>query len=490
MFDSMKEKLATIVGAENVKDDAGLLDSYAKDLSFATGIRPWFVVKPQNAQQVQDLVKWANETSTPLVPVSSGGPHHKGDTIPSVPQSVIVDLTGMNRILNVNRQQRMTVVEPGVTYGELQEALAKEGLTLSMPLAPRATKSVMTSILEVEPRLNANHQWQYHDPLRCMEVVWGDGNSMFTGEAAGGVKDLEKQWDAQKWQVSGNGPNMFDFLRIPTQAQGTMGIVTWASLKCEVLPTIHNMHFVPGKKVEDLIDFVYRVIRLRFSDELMVMNGSYLAELLGESAEQIQQLKAELPQWVALVGVLGRELLPEERVEQQTSDIEEIAQQHGLKMVPALPKIKGDKVLSKALNPSKELYWKETAKGAYQDIFFVTTLDKTPTFLKAMYGLAEEEGYNTSDIGVYIQPQHCGSSYHLEFHLPYDPNNALETAKVKRMFEKGSELMAGLGAFYARPYGMWAKLQLNKDAQSYNALKKLKKIFDPNDVMNTGKLTV
>jgi FAD/FMN-containing dehydrogenase len=490
MFDSIKSKLTTIVGAENVSDDAGILNSYAKDQSFATGIRPWFVVKPQNAQQVQDLVKWANETSTPLVPVSSGGPHFKGDTVPSVPQSVIVDLSGMNKILSINREQRMTVVEPGVTYGELQEALAKEGLTLSTSLAPKKTKSVLTSVLEVEPRLNSNHQWNYHDPLRCMEVTWGDGNLMFTGEAAGGVRDLKQQWDAEKWQVSANGPNMFDFIRVPMQAQGSMGIVTWASLKCEVLPTIHKMFFVPAKKAEDLVDFVYRVMRLRFSDELMVVNGAYLAALLGESADQIKDLKGELPQWVALIGILGRELLPEQRVAQQEQDIAEIAQQFGLEMVPALPKVKGEKVLEKVINPSKEGYWKQTAKGAFQDIFFVTTLDRTGEFIAAMYKLAEEEGYNTSDIGIYIQPQHCSSSYHLEFNLPYDPTNAIETAKVKRMYEKGSELMSALGAFYARPYDKWAKLQLNKDAQSYEALKKLKGIFDPNNIMNTGKLTV
>jgi len=181
MFDSMKNKLATIVGAENVLDDAGLLELYAKDQSFAKGIRPWFIVKPQNAQQVQALVKWANETSTPLVPVSSGAPHFKGDTVPSAPESVIVDLSGMNKIISINRQQRMVVIEPGVTYEQLQTALAKEGMTLSTSLRPKANKSVLTSVLEVEPRLNCLHQFNYTEPVRCTEVTYGDGNQIFTG---------------------------------------------------------------------------------------------------------------------------------------------------------------------------------------------------------------------------------------------------------------------------------------------------------------------
>lgn len=490
MFSDIKTKLIEIVKSENVFDSAEILESYGKDKSFVKGMKPWFVVKPQNAGQVQELVKWANETSTPLVPVSSGGSHYKGDTVPEVPQSVIVDLSGMNKIININRQQRMTVVEPGVTYGQLQEALAKEGLTLATPLAPKKNKSVLTSVLEVEPRLNANHQWNYVDPLRCMEVIWGDGNMMFTGEAGGGVQDLEKQWADQKWQISGNGPNMFDFIRVLTQAQGSMGIVTWASLKCEVIPSIHTMHFVPAKKCEDLEAFVRRVVHLRFSDELMIVNGAYLAELVGESADQISELKKNLPQWVALVGVIGRELLPEQRVKQQEEDIAEIAQQYGLHMVAALPGVTGEQVLDKVINASAEGYWKETAKGAFQDIFFVTTLDKTETFINAMYKLAEEVGYQVADMGVYIQPQHCGSSYHFEFHLPYDMTDVVETAKVQKLYERGSKELSDLGAFYARPYNNWAKLQLNKDAHAYGALKKLKGIFDPGNIMNTGKLTI
>ena len=50
--------------------------------------------------------------------------------------------------------------------------------------------------------------------------------------------------------------------------------------------------------------------------------------------------------------------------------------------------------------------------------------------------------------------------------------------------------MSKLGGYYARPYDIWATIQLNKDAQSYIILKKMKDAFDPNNIMNTGKLTV
>lgn len=486
----IKTMLVKIVGKSNVNDDREILDQYAADQSFCKPLSPRFVVKVENSEQVENLVKWANETATPLVPVSSGAPHFRGDTVPSVAESIIVDLSGMNKIININRRQRMVVIEPGVTYGQLQEALAKEGLTLPSSLAPKAKKSVLTSVLEMEPRLNSVHQFNYTEPLRCTEVTFGDGHSIYTGEAGNGPKDLEKQWELEKWQVHSNGPNMTDMLRMVMQAQGSMGIVTWASMKCELLPSIHKMYLAPAQKSTELEDFVYKTIRVRFSDKLFIMNKAYLASLLGESREDIAERKAVLPNWVAPVGISADVLLPEMKVEAQEQDIADFAQDCGLQFLPAVPGATGKEVLSKSINPSGETYWKQTYKGAFQDIFFITTLDKSSTFINKMYEMAIEAGYPTEDIGVYIQPQHMGTSVHLEFSLPYDPDNAKEAGKVKELYTAASKAMSKLGGFYARPYDIWATIQLNKDAQTYKVLKDLKDIFDPNNIMNTGKLTL
>ncbi len=490
MLESMKSELTKIVSEQNLSYDPKILSTYATDGSLEKGMTPLAVVKPENAVQVQALIKWANETKISLVPISSGAPHFKGDTVPSVPESVIVDLSGMNKIININRQQRMAVIEPGVTYGQLQEALAKEGMTLSTSLRPRANKSVLTSVLEVEPRLNCLHQFNYTEPIRCTEVTFGDGNQIFTGEAGNGAKDLETQWDQEKWQVHSNGPQMVDMLRMVLQAQGTMGIVTWASVKCELLPTIKKMYLAPAKKSTDLEAFAYKVIWSRFGDKLYMMNRAYLASLIGETSEKVAKLITELPNWVAAVGISGDIILPEMKVSGQEQDIADIAKQMGVKFLPAVNGATGDEVLGKSINPSGETYWKQIYKGGFQDIFFITTLDQTSKFIETMYDLAIEAGYPTEDIGIYIQPQHMGTSVHLEFNLPYNMDDAKEVKKVKALYEKASKQMSKLGGYFARPYGIWSGIQLNKDAQSYEILKKMKEIFDPNNIMNTGKLTL
>ena len=87
------------------------------------------------------------EQKIPLVPVSSGPPHLRGDTIPEVDNVLIVDLRRMNRILRVDASNRVTIVEPGVTFGELQAELEKAGMCAYIPLMPRSTKSVLASVL-------------------------------------------------------------------------------------------------------------------------------------------------------------------------------------------------------------------------------------------------------------------------------------------------------------------------------------------------------
>jgi glycolate oxidase len=101
-----KEKLSKIVGARNIRFDQATLEEYSRDMSFVNSIRPLCVVKPTKADDVEKIVKLANATRTPLVPVSSGSPHFRGDTVPSAGGSVIVDLSQMNKVMFVDRPRR------------------------------------------------------------------------------------------------------------------------------------------------------------------------------------------------------------------------------------------------------------------------------------------------------------------------------------------------------------------------------------------------
>jgi FAD/FMN-containing dehydrogenase len=486
--DENKKKLIRMVGRKNVLDDPKTLEAHAKDQSFVLSIKPWLVVKPISIEEVQAIIVWANETSTPLVPLSSGSPHFHGDTIPSAPGGVIVDLSRMNAIKRIDRRNRMTVIEPGVTYSQLQPELAKEGLRLSTPLLPRRNKAVIASLLERQPTIIPRYQYSMTEPLRNLGVVWGNGDLLYTGEAGGSVYSLEGQWNAGGRQVDPKGPGQTDFLRLITGAQGSMGIVAWASVKCELLPQVHRVFFMGAEKLESLTDFSYRLQRLRLGDEVLLLNHAQLARMLGRGADQVRSLKESLPIWTLIIGVAGRALFPEERVAVQEKDIADLAQHFGGKLLSAIPGATNREVLNTILNPSDEPYWKLRAKGGCQDIFFLTTLDKIPQFIKTMVSAAEAFKYPASEIGIYIQPQHQGVAHHCEFSLPFDPQDQKEVARVKDLYCRASEELIGQGAYFSRPYGMWANLVYNRDAQGTIALRKIKQIFDPQNVMNPGKL--
>jgi len=480
--------LTALVSQKNIVDDPEILESFSHDQSFNRAIQPRFVVKPGNVEEVQKIVRWANDTNTPLVPISSGPPHFHGDTVPAVSGAVIVDLSGMKKILAINRRNRIAVIEPGVTYAELQPALAKEGLRLSTSLLPRANKSVLTSLLEREPRLNARYQWSSLDPLRCVEIVWGDGNRLWSGSAGMDVMDLEKQESQEKRPIDGSGPAQTDFHRLLAAAQGSMGIATWASIRCEILPQLHKLFFVSANRLGDLLDFTCRILKFRYADELFLMNSVNLAYALGGNPDGIKALKEKLPSWVVLVGIAGREELPAERVEFQEKDIQDIARQFGLELTPEIPGTTGGQALPVIISPSREPYWKLGYKGGCQDFFFITTLDRTPAFVKTMTSAAESSGYSVSDIGVYLQPRHQGVNCHCEFSLPYNPDKPEEVSRARGLYARASDALMEQGAFFSRPYGIWANLAFKRDPHSASLLKNIKNVFDPKGIMNPGKL--
>jgi len=483
----LKEELASIVSPDRIFNDPGILDDYSRDMSFVEPVKPHAVVKPKSTDEVQGIVRWANQTQTPLVPVSSGPPHFRGDTVPSVPGAVVVDLSGLKRIFRIDRRNRVAMIEAGVTYPELQHELAREGMRLTTPLLPRSNKSVVASLLGREPTLIPRLQWSSLEPLRCTEIVWGDGQKLVTGDA-GNWTSMEGAWEKKQAAMSPTGPGQHDFYRFVSGSQGSLGIVTWVSVKCEVLPELHKLFFVPARKLDNLIDFMYQILKFRYADELLILNNASLAAILGNGHDRIRKLMAELPPWVALVGIAGRNILPRERVEYQEKDISDIARRFSLRLVPSIHGAKADELLKTLLNTSREPYWKLDYKGGFQDIFFLTTLNRTPEFVNTMSSVAEENGYPSADTGVYIQPLHQGANCHCEFILPFDQSNPKEATGMRQLFIKASDAFLKQGAFYSRPYGIWADMAYKQDAQSTAVLKKIKGIFDPNNIMNPGKL--
>ena len=483
-----EEKLKKIVGAGNVRHEPATLEEYSKDMSFVHPIKPECVVRPRNASEVEKIVKLANETLTPLVPVSSGPPHFRGDTVPGIGGAIIIDLSRMKKVIRVDRARRVAMVEPGVTFGELIPEVEKEGLRLNMPLLPRKSKSVVGSMLEREPVIMPKYHWDISDPLACVEVVFGTGDMFRTGQAAG-PGTIEEQWAAGGAQKAPYGPGPVAWHRLIQGAQGTMGIVTWASMRCEILPSLEEPFLVGSSELDRLFELTHWLVRLRLVNECFVLNNTNLAAIMAKKwPADYRDLKDALPPWMVFFNVAGYHYFPEDRVSYQTKNILDITQRLGVEPVKALGGVSASELLKVVQQPSAEPYWKLRYKGASHDIFFLTIYDKLEGLIGVMNDLADKAGYPASDMGVYIQPIVQGVSCHGEFNLFYNPKNSSELERVKELSTLAIKNLMAKGAFFSRPYGENARMIINRDAASVTVLTKVKKIFDPNNVMNPGKL--
>jgi FAD/FMN-containing dehydrogenase len=483
-----KGQLVKIVGAGNVSYEPATLEKYSRDMSFVNSVRPVGVVKPKNTAEVQKIVNLANKTLTPLVPVSSGPPHFRGDTVPGTGGAVIVDLSRMKKIINVDRARRVAMVEPGVTFGELIPAAAKEGIRLNMPLLPRKSKTVVGSMLEREPVIMPKYQWDISDPLACVEVIFGSGDEFRTGQSAG-PGTVEEQWAVGGVQKAPYGPGTASWHRLIQGSQGTMGIVTWASMRCELVPSLEEPFVVGSPNLGTLLEMAAWLIRLRMVNECFILNNTNLAAIFAKKwPKDYQNLKNALPAWNLFYTVAGYEFFPEERVSSYVKNITDITQRLGVEAVKAVGGVSANEILKTVQQPSGEPYWKVRYKGACEDIFFLTINDKLEGLVGVMNGLAEKAGYPVSDMGIYLQPIVQGTGCHCEFNLFYDPANRSELNRVKELSAVAVKNLMDQGAFFSRPYGESARMIINRDAATVAVLTKLKKIFDPNNVMNPGKV--
>jgi hypothetical protein len=476
------QDLVKIIGSKNISKDPKVLEEYSKDLSFFPKKEPKYVIWAKNKNQVQKIINLANSLSFSIIPVSSPlGPRHHGDTIPRNSNSIILNLCKMKKVIDINKKNRVAMIEPGVTFGELIPRLHKKGLRILTPLHPRAFKSVLTASLEREPITIPRYMWDSSDPLLCTEVFFGTGDLFKTGTAAGpgSIKQQQKSGQAQ---INPMGPTQFSPFRVIQGAQGSIGIVTWVTLKLELLPSIQKVYHFQSESIEPLLDFQYELLKYRLCDELFILNNLNLACLIEEDPTEILDLANKLNKWNLIFIISGRGKLASDKIVYLKGEIDDIIKTKELNFSKNRSEL-NDREILKFLNQADRNPWRLRLNGGYQDIFFISDYGKITKFIDLV------EKQITNNLGIYIQPINQGTSYHCEFDMYYNPNDKEEIINVKNKFIKTSINLMNSGAFFNRPYGLWAKevYQRHEDS-TQKALKKVKKIFDPNNILNPGVL--
>lgn len=473
----MIRELKEIVGAKNVLDDAETLGLYSEDLSLNPPKKPAVVVKPKETEEVQEVVKFANKTLTPLVPLSSGI-HFWGATLPEQ-GGIIVDLSRMNKILEIDTLNRKTKIQPGVTWPQLMEALKPHQQIPLNPLFPHPQTSALTSSLEREPMLIP--KYEYGDPVLTMEVVLPTGDLFKTGTASA----------ANTQEAYPEGPGI-DFYRFFLGAQGTMGIVTWLNIKTEYRPIHQKAFFVAFNELQDVADPIYHIQRRHVGNECFVLNRCLMATLLSDGDQkEYAKLMGELPPYILILVIAGALRRPLERIAYEEEALMEIAAQLNFEPQKTVAGIAGLEatMINRLRNlPANGDYWKTRYHKTTQDIFFITTMDRAGDFTDTALSYAACYNLNINEVGVYLQPLERGRACFLSFALPCELDNQTEKERIRNLYLELSERLITDGAFFSRPYGPWADMVYRRSTTYTNTLKELKKIFDPNHILNPGKL--
>jgi hypothetical protein len=436
--------------------------------------------------ELEELLRLANKSGLNLTVGSSTGNHSKGG-FAATKENILIDLSLWKRIPWIDRRNRVCLIEPGVTYGELLQALQPHGMTVPMPLSPRSGKSVIASVMDREPTLWPNRQWDISDPVASTEFIFGNGDLFRTG-AAGGPGTLEQQRAVGGAQKSPLGPSQTDFHRIIQGSQGTMGVITWITMRAELRPTIEQPFLIGADSLLELIPFIYEVQRQWLGEHSFVLNRTAAAMLMSaQGGGGFEDIRSSLPRYVCLQNIAGFERMPRQRVEYQRKDIESIANKNKLSMTTFQGKIAAKALLDIATRPCGEIDWRHRLRGHCLSLFFLTTLDRAPGLVDTFMDLAGNHGIEKESIGLYIQPVVQNHACHVELMCPFEPGVPSDVELMRRLEKESVMRLAVAGAFFSRPYGSAGDVVFRQNPLSYEVLKKVKGIFDPNRVLNNGK---
>ncbi|HET9944001.1 MAG TPA: FAD-binding oxidoreductase, partial [Terriglobia bacterium] len=213
MIENALAQFRQIVGEQNAFADAARLERY-RWCTIPLQRKIAAVLRPQSVEEVQQIVQTANTHRVALYPISTGNNWGYGSALPVRDDNVVVDLSRMNRIVDINTELAYAVLEPGVTQGQLYQHLQHHRIPLLLnPTGAGPHCSILGNTLERGFGIGPNGD---HFLAQCgMEVVLATGEILHTG--FGHYANAKAQY-VYKWGV---GPYLDGLF-----TQSNLGIVT------------------------------------------------------------------------------------------------------------------------------------------------------------------------------------------------------------------------------------------------------------------------
>jgi 4-cresol dehydrogenase (hydroxylating) len=202
-------------------------------------------VAPQSVEEVQAVMRAANELKIPIYPISTGKNLGYGGSAPAYSGSVVLDLKRMNRIIEVSETNASCVVEPGVSYFDLYRHIQERGLKVWIDCPDPGWGSLVGNALDRGGGYTAAMFRNHFDAHCGMEVVLPNGELLRTGM---GALPGAKTWQQYK---PGYGPWIDGLF-----SQSSLGVVTKMGFWLMPEPEAYLSGVVSAPRYGDLIQFV------------------------------------------------------------------------------------------------------------------------------------------------------------------------------------------------------------------------------------------
>jgi glycolate oxidase len=452
----VKEKLISVVTKENYEESKTERLVYSYDATPNFQSMPDAVVSPRNTKEVSDVLKICNEYKIPVIPRGSGTNLCAG-TCPTE-GGIVLLFRHMSRLIEIDEENLTVTVQPGVITLDLIHAVEAKGLFY--PPDPSSVKisTIGGNINENSGGLRGLKYGVTRDYVMGLEVVLANGDIIRTGGKL--AKD-----------VAG-----YDLTRLFVGSEGTLCVITEATLKLIPIPETKKTMLVHYQDLSAAAATVSKII----ADKIIPTTLEFLDQPTLKVVEEYAQIG--LPTDVKAVLLIEQDGAPEV-VERDMRRIAEICEEDNAVSI----QVASSEQEAEALRTARRAALSALARLSPTTILEDATVPRSEIgkMVEAINLIAEKYQITICTFG------HAGDG-NLHPTCPTDSRNKAEMERVEMAFEeifaKAIELGGtitgehGVGIMKA-PYLEW---KLKKEGIA--AMKAVKLAFDPNNIMNPGKV--
>ncbi|MBN2027353.1 MAG: FAD-binding oxidoreductase [Actinobacteria bacterium] len=455
------QELAGFVGKENVKTGASALAGYFDGKVTDTSL---VLVRPADEYELAEVADAANAAKLPMYSVR----REKMEASLASREGLLLDLSRMDGIKEMDRRNLMAHIFAGVTYEKLQKECPKHDCKLLTP-ANATSRSVLRSYLDRDI-LNGNAVYRFPN-LSIFHAILSDGRIWVSGSqqmTAEGIADFREDQGPQFSLFFGASEDIF-------------GIPYYGIVYVYPLREKRRVLLFGFDSPEPAAQLAYKVNRDEHCFESITANSRYLSVLLGKSADAAESLRERLPAWVTAISIEHRT----ELVDLWEKYVREDADAAGAKLL--------DDELSEMMDKKFQEPWyifdRDYLKGRTSSIQHYDFYSRATGLLAGVRDAAESKGYAAAEVGQVIIPVYFGGSCYCESDLYFDPTGEEEASRAADIRLAAYTRLLDESSFIDRPSGEVARLVYDRVNEGYiKVLKTFKNIVDPAGLMNPEQL--